>query len=214
MALDQGTSSSRCIIYNQNAQPVAMAQQELTQIFPQPGWVEHNPTEIWQTQLDVAKKAMQQLQITADQIAGIGITNQRETTVIWDRKTGNPIHNAIVWQDRRTASVCDQLKAGGLEMLITSKTGLLPDAYFSATKISWLLDNVPGAREKANRGDLAFGTIDTWLASDPKTWKPPPWVPPISRVSPVDYGRLNHFNSTGKLIGNLNLRCLLMKLQS
>jgi len=164
MALDQGTSSSRCIIYNQNAQPVAMAQTELTQIFAQPGWVEHNPSEIWQTQLDVAKQAMQQLQITADQIAGIGITNQRETTVIWDRKTGKPIHNAIVWQDRRTASVCDQLKADGLEELINSKTGLLPDAYFSATKISWLLDNVPGAREKANRGELAFGTIDTWLA--------------------------------------------------
>ncbi|MEQ1531360.1 MAG: FGGY family carbohydrate kinase, partial [Methylococcales bacterium] len=163
IAIDQGTSSSRCVIYDNNASPIAMAQQEFTQYFPQPGWVEHDAEEIWQTQLAVVKQAMQQAGLSASAIAGIGITNQRETTVIWDRQTGKPIYHAIVWQDRRTADICTALKAAGLEDLLTDKTGLVLDAYFSATKISWLLDHVPGARARAERGELAFGTIDSWL---------------------------------------------------
>jgi len=163
IAIDQGTSSSRCVIYDQQAKPVASAQQAFTQHFPQPGWVEHDPEEIWQSQLAVLKQAMGDLNLHAAEIAGIGITNQRETTVIWNRRTGKPIANAIVWQDRRTAEECAKLNAKQLSDLITTKTGLLPDAYFSATKISWLLDHVPGARAEANRGELAFGTIDSWL---------------------------------------------------
>jgi len=142
---------------------VAIAQQEFTQYFPQPGWVEHDPEEIWKTQADVFKQVMLQLRIIPGDIAGIGITNQRETTVVWERRTGKPIYNAIVWQDRRTADECKRLKEAGLEAMVNTKTGLLIDAYFSATKISWILDHVDGARERANRGELAFGTIDSWL---------------------------------------------------
>lgn len=163
IAIDQGTSSSRCILYDKVAQPVTVAQQEFPQIYPQPGWVEHDAEAIWQTQSAVFKQVLHQHKLTAQDIAGIGITNQRETTVIWDRRTGKPIHNAIVWQDRRTADNCKRLKDTGHEPLIQAKTGLLLDAYFSATKIKWLLDNVEGARAKAERGELAFGTIDTWL---------------------------------------------------
>ncbi|MEQ1557367.1 MAG: glycerol kinase GlpK [Methyloglobulus sp.] len=163
LAIDQGTSSSRCIVYNQAAQPIAVAQQEFQQIYPQPGWVEHDAEEIWRSQAKVIQMAMHQQNLQPSDIAGIGITNQRETTVIWDRSTGKPIHNAIVWQDRRTAFECSRLKEAGFEALIQSKTGLLLDAYFSATKIKWLLDNVAGTRDKAERGELAFGTIDSWL---------------------------------------------------
>ncbi len=163
MALDQGTTSSRAILFNHDGQIVSTAQQEFTQIFPQPAWVEHDAMEIWDSQLAVARQAIDKLGINASQIAAIGITNQRETTVIWDRATGRPIHNAIVWQDRRTASICDQLKADGHEAYIRQNTGLVVDAYFSGTKIKWLLDNVEGARERANNGELCFGTIDTWL---------------------------------------------------
>ncbi len=163
LAIDQGTSSSRCIIYDRAAQPVSVAQQEFQQIYPQPGWVEHDAEEIWCSQAKVIQLAMRQQNLQPSDIAGIGITNQRETTVIWDRNTGKPIHNAIVWQDRRTAFECSRLKEAGFEALIQSKTGLLLDAYFSATKIKWLLDNVAGARDKAERGELAFGTIDSWL---------------------------------------------------
>jgi len=166
LALDQGTTSSRAIVFDHESNIVSVAQQEFTQIFPQPGWVEHNALEIWATQVGVAQKAMQQAGITASEIAGIGITNQRETTVVWDRHSGEPIHHAIVWQDRRTAPLCEQLKNGGHEALIRNKTGLVIDAYFSGTKVRWLLDNVPGARRKAESGDLLFGTIDSWL-----TWK-------------------------------------------
>jgi glycerol kinase len=162
LALDQGTTSSRAIIYNAQAQPVLTAQREFAQIFPQPGWVEHNAEEIWQTQKMVMDEVVDK--IADDQtIAAIGITNQRETTVIWERASGKPVSNAIVWQDRRTAEYCDHLKASGHEQTITDKTGLLLDAYFSATKIKWLLDNVAGARSKAENGELAFGTIDSWL---------------------------------------------------
>lgn len=163
LAIDQGTSSSRCMLYDQHAKLVAMAQQEFRQIFPQPGWVEHDAEEIWRTQVRVFKQVMSQLQLCPADIAGIGITNQRETTVVWDRHTGKPVGNAIVWQDRRTADECSRLKEAGLEPMVMAKTGLVIDAYFSATKIRWILDHVEGAREKAGHGELAFGTIDTWL---------------------------------------------------
>ncbi len=163
LALDQGTTSSRSIIFNQSGTVIALAQKEFTQIFPQPGWVEHNPIEIWETQLATAREALQKANITAAEIAAIGITNQRETTIVWDRQTGQPIYNAIVWQDRRTAEYCDELKEKGLDKIIVKKTGLVTDAYFSGTKLKWILDNVEGAREKAANGALCFGTIDTWL---------------------------------------------------
>jgi len=163
LAIDQGTSSSRCVLYDRQANPVAMAQQAFTQHFPYPGWVEHDAEEIWASQSGVVQKVMQDAQLQRDDIAGIGITNQRETTVIWERSTGKPIYNAIVWQDRRTAEECIRLKQAGAEAMVKAKTGLLLDAYFSATKISWLLDHVEGARGQAERGELAFGTIDSWL---------------------------------------------------
>ncbi|HAU02147.1 MAG TPA: glycerol kinase, partial [Porticoccaceae bacterium] len=156
LALDQGTTSSRAILFDRQYKIVAQAQCEFAQHFPAAGWVEHNPMDIWQTTLDTAKQAIGKAGIEAQQIAGIGITNQRETTVIWHRKTGTPIHNAIVWQDRRTADYCNSLKEQGREALVSSKTGLLLDPYFSATKIAWLLDHIPGARDQANRGELAF----------------------------------------------------------
>jgi glycerol kinase len=163
LALDQGTTSSRAIVFNHAGEIVALAQKEFTQIFPQPGWVEHDPVEIWATQLGVAAEAISKAGLTPTDIAAIGITNQRETTVVWDRATGKPVYNAIVWQDRRTALFCDELKASGKQTLVQQKTGLVIDAYFSGTKIKWILDNVTGAREKANKGELCFGTIDTWL---------------------------------------------------
>ncbi len=163
LSLDQGTTSSRAIVFNRQGEICAMAQAEFQQIFPHSGWVEHDATEIWNSQMGVIKQALAKMDIAASDIAAIGITNQRETTVIWDRATGKPIHNAIVWQDRRTAGICDQLKAAGHEQLFQRNTGLVLDAYFSATKIQWLLDNVAGVREKAERGELAFGTIDSWL---------------------------------------------------
>jgi glycerol kinase len=163
LAIDQGTSSSRCIAYDKSANPIATAQREINQFYPQPGWVEHNAEEIWASQSFVIKQIIQQLELKPSDIAGIGITNQRETTVIWDRNTGKPIHHAIVWQDRRTAERCDQLKQQGIEPLVQKKTGLIIDPYLSATKIGWLLDNIEGARQKATQGKLAFGTIDSWL---------------------------------------------------
>jgi glycerol kinase len=163
LAIDQGTSSSRCIIYDHQARPVAMAQQTFTQYFPQPGWVEHDAEEIWATQAAVFQQVMVQAKLRPADIAGIGVTNQRETTVIWNRSTGKPIYNAIVWQDRRTAEDCIRLQQAGFGAVVKAKTGLLLDAYFSATKIRWLLDHVEGAREQAERGELAFGTIDSWL---------------------------------------------------
>src|ERR1043166_8103052 len=163
LSLDQGTSSSRAIIFDHEGAIRAVAQKEFRQIFPQPGWVEHEPREIWSTQLDVAREALAKAGLKAGDINCIGITNQRETTVIWERRTGEPIHNAIVWQDRRTAKFCDELKRSGQSDLISRKTGLVIDAYFSGSKIRWLLDHVAGARERAARGELAFGTIDTWL---------------------------------------------------
>jgi glycerol kinase len=163
LSLDQGTTSSRAIVFNAQGRPVGAAQEEFPQIYPQPGWVEHDPESIWSTQLSTARRALAQAGLTAADIAAIGLTNQRETTVIWDRRTGQPIHNAIVWQCRRTAPMCDRLKAEGFDRAIRAKTGLVTDAYFSGTKVAWLLDNVPGARARAERGELAFGTVDSFL---------------------------------------------------
>ncbi len=163
LAFDQGTTSSRAIVFNKEGAMVATAQKEFTQLFPKPGWVEHDPNEIWSTQLGVAAEAVTKAGLTVKDMAAIGITNQRETVVVWDRKTGQPVSNAIVWQDRRTASFCDELKAAGHHTMIQNKTGLVVDAYFSATKLKWILDNVEGAREKAQRGELCFGTVDSWL---------------------------------------------------
>jgi glycerol kinase len=163
LALDQGTTSSRAIIFDHGGAVVATAQREFRQIFPQPGWVEHDPQELWATQFDAARRALQQTGLTAGDIAAIGVTNQRETTVVWERATGKPIANAIVWQDRRTAAACDRLKARRLAPRIRRKTGLVIDAYFSATKLQWLLHNLPGAKARARKGELAFGTVDSWL---------------------------------------------------
>jgi glycerol kinase len=163
LALDQGTTSSRAIVFDHKGQVRSVAQKEFTQIFPKPGWVEHDPNEIWSTQAGVAAEATAKMGINGTNIKAIGITNQRETTIVWDRTTGEPVYNAIVWQDRRTAAFCDQLKNEGRADLIRSKTGLVIDAYFSGSKIRWILDNVAGAREKANAGQLAFGTVDSWL---------------------------------------------------
>ncbi|HEX5151982.1 MAG TPA: glycerol kinase GlpK [Parafilimonas sp.] len=163
LSFDQGTTSSRAIIFDKQGTIVSVAQKEFTQIFPQPGWVEHDATEIWSTQLGTAAEAVTKAGLTVNDIAAIGITNQRETTVVWERKTGKPLYNAIVWQDRRTASYCDSLKAKGHISSIQEKTGLIIDAYFSATKLKWILDNVNGAREKAANNELCFGTIDCWL---------------------------------------------------
>lgn len=163
LALDQGTTSSRAIVFNHEGQIVSVAQKEFTQIYPQAGWVEHNPLEIWDTQLEVAKEAVKKAGLEMKDIAAIGITNQRETTVVWDKNTGKPVYNAIVWQCRRTAPICDSLREKGLAEKIRYKTGLVIDAYFSGTKVKWILDNVEGAREKAEKGELLFGNIDTWL---------------------------------------------------
>ncbi len=163
MALDAGTTSNRCILFNEKGQMFSVAQKEFTQYFPKPGWVEHDPEEIWITILEVAQKAIANLGISAGDIAAIGITNQRETAIVWDKNTGLPVYPAIVWQCRRTSEYCDSLKAKGITEVFREKTGLVIDAYFSATKIKWILDNVEGARERAEKGDLLFGTVDTWL---------------------------------------------------
>lgn len=163
MALDLGTTSCRCIIFDKNGRICSAAQKEFTQYFPQPGWVEHDAEEIWATQTGLMYEAMSKIDITINEIAGIGITNQRETTVLWDKETGRPVHKAIVWQCRRTAGYCDELKKLGMAEFFRSKTGLVLDAYFSATKLRWLLDNVIGARERAEKGELLFGTVDSWI---------------------------------------------------
>ncbi len=163
MALDAGTTSNRCILFNERGEMCSVAQKEFTQYFPQPGWVEHDANEIWSTQLGVAVEAMQKIGATAADIAAIGITNQRETAIVWDKNTGEPVYHAIVWQCRRTSEYCDSLKEKGLTDAFRKKTGLIIDAYFSASKVKWILDNVPGAREKAEAGDLLFGTVETWF---------------------------------------------------
>ena len=163
LALDQGTSSSRAIVFDHEGNICSVAQQEFTQHVPQPGWVEHDPMEIWSSEASVIAEAITRIGINGKDIAAIGITNQRETTIVWDAETGVPVYNAIVWQDRRTSAFCDSLKEQGLVDKIREKTGLIIDAYFSGTKIKWILDNVPGARERAEAGKLRFGTVDSWL---------------------------------------------------
>ncbi|TFG79830.1 MAG: glycerol kinase, partial [Spirochaetales bacterium] len=163
LALDQGTTSSRAIVFNQAGTVIGVRQIPFNQVYPQPGWVEHDPEEIWQSQYAAAIGAIETAQVRPDQIAAIGITNQRETTLLWDRTTGKPVHNAIVWQCRRSAGICQELKALGYEEEIRKRTGLVLDPYFSGTKLMWLFDQVPGLRAKAERGDIMFGTVDTWL---------------------------------------------------
>src|SRR5688572_31723691 len=164
LALDQGTTSSRAIIFDETGKPVARAQREFKQHYPEPGWVEHDPDEIWRSQRDCAREALRDSGLKAEDLIACGITNQRETTIVWDRQTGVPIYNAIVWQARRTSAPCAELKEVGAESLVRERTGLVIDPYFSGTKIAWLLDEVPGARRRAERGELAFGTVDSWLA--------------------------------------------------
>lgn len=189
MALDAGTTSNRCILFNKKGEIKSVAQKEFTQIYPKPGWVEHDANEIWSTELGVAAEAMQKIGATADDIAAIGITNQRETVVVWDKNTGMPIHNAIVWQCRRTSEYCDSLKKKGLVEPYRAKTGLMIDAYFSGTKLKWILDNVVGARGKAERGELLFGTVDTWLM----------WKLSGGKIHATDYS-----NASRTLLFNIN----------
>ena len=189
MALDSGTTSSRCILFNEKGEMCSMAQRELKQYFPQPGWVEHDGNEIWAAQLAVAVEAMQKNNISAEQIAAIGITNQRETTLVWDRSTGEPVCPAIVWQCRRTAEYCDLLKEKGLVDFFREKTGLVLDAYFSGTKLKWILDHIEGARERAKRGELLFGTVETWLI----------WKLTRGKVHVTDYS-----NASRTLLFNIN----------
>ena len=163
LSIDAGTTSSRAILFDQKGNQVAIAQQEFTQIFPEKGWVEHNPIEIWETQINAVKNVLKKSNISVEQVDSIGITNQRETTIIWDRATGVPVFNAIVWQDRRTANICEELTALGKSDIFTQKTGLVVDAYFSATKIKWILDQDHTLRDRARKGELAFGTVDSWL---------------------------------------------------
>ena len=189
MALDAGTTSNRCILFNEQGVICGVAQKEFTQYFPHPGWVEHDADEIWSSMLGVAVEAMNKLNITPDQVAAIGITNQRETTIIWDKNTGEPVYHAIVWQCRRTSEYCDQLKEKGLTEKFRQKTGLMIDAYFSGTKVKWILDNIPGAREKAEAGDLLFGTVETWLI----------WKLTKGRVHVTDYS-----NAARTMLFNIN----------
>lgn len=189
LAFDAGTTSSRAILFDRRGEIVSVAQQEFPQIYPRPGWVEHDPMDIWATQKGVASQAIEKAGATATDIAGIGITNQRETAIIWERETGTPIMNAIVWQDRRTAAMCDELKARGLEAYVREATGLVIDAYFSGTKVAWMLDEVPGARARAERGELLFGTVDTWLI----------WKMTGGRVHVTDYS-----NAARTLLFNIN----------
>ena len=190
MALDAGTTSNRCILFDKKGTIISMAQKEFTQFFPKPGWVEHDASEIWSTMLGVAVEAMTKAGVSADDISGIGITNQRETTIVWDRETGEPVYNAIVWQCRRTSEFCDELKARDLTDTIREKTGLVIDAYFSATKLKWILDHVDGARERAERGELLFGTVDTWLI----------WKLTRGKVHVTDYS-----NASRTMMYNINL---------
>ena len=192
MALDQGTTSSRCIIYDRKGEQISIAQKEFKQIFPQAGWVEHDPMEIWETQLAVAREAMDKAGLDAAAIDSIGITNQRETTIVWDKETGEPVYNAIVWQCRRTSDYCKQLKKLGLNVIFKSKTGLLIDPYFSGTKIRWILENVEGARERAERGELLFGTVETWLI----------WNLTGGRVHVTDYS-----NASRTMLFNIHELC-------
>ena len=189
MALDSGTTSNRCILFNEKGEMCSVAQKEFTQYFPKPGWVEHDANEIWSTQLGVAVEAMSKIGATAEDIAAIGITNQRETTIVWDKETGEPVYHAIVWQCRRTSEYCDTLKEKGLVDTFRAKTGLVIDAYFSGTKLRWILENVEGVRERAEKGELLFGTVETWLI----------WKLTKGRVHVTDYS-----NASRTMLFNIN----------
>jgi glycerol kinase len=208
LALDQGTTSSRALLFDQKGNICSVAQKEFNQIFPKPGWVEHDPSEIWSSQVAVAAEAMSKLGINGTFLAGIGITNQRETTIVWDRQTGEPIYNAIVWQDRRTSEYCDELKEKGFSDKIREKTGLVIDAYFSGTKIKWILDNVEGARERANRGELVFGTVDTWLVW--KLTQGRTHVTDVSNASRTMLFNINTLNWDNELLNLLDIPLSMM----
>lgn len=208
LALDEGTSSCRAIVFNKKGEPCATAQREFPQIFPKPGWVEHDPNEIWSSQASVIAEVITTLDINGKNIAGIGITNQRETTVVWDAETGEPLYNAIVWQDRRTAELCDKLKAEGKSDLIHKKTGLLIDAYFSGTKIKWILDNVEGARQRAEQGKLRFGTIDTWLVW--KLTRGEVHCTDVSNASRTMLFNINTLDWDDELLDMLDIPCSMM----
>ena len=208
MALDSGTTSNRCILFDENGRIRSVAQKEFIQHFPKPGWVEHDAGEIWSTQLSVAREAMNQIEATAEDIAAIGITNQRETTIVWDKNTGQPVYHAIVWQCRRTSEYCDSLKARGLEEKIRQKTGLVIDAYFSATKVKWILDNVEGARERAEKGELLFGTVETWLIW--KLTKGAVHVTDYSNASRTMLFNINTLQWDDEILAELNIpKCML-----
>ena len=208
MALDAGTTSNRCILFNEKGEMCSVAQKEFTQFFPKPGWVEHDADEIWATQYEVAKQAMENVGATAAVIAAIGITNQRETTIVWDKATGEPVHHAIVWQCRRTAEYCDSLKDKGLVDKIREKTGLVIDAYFSGTKIRWILENVPGARQRAEAGELLFGTVETWLIW--KLTKGKVHVTDYSNASRTMLFNINTLQWDDEILAELNIpKCML-----
>ena len=208
MALDAGTTSNRCILFNEKGEMCSVAQKEFTQFFPKPGWVEHDADEIWATQYEVAKQAMENVGATAADIAAIGITNQRETTIVWDKATGEPVHHAIVWQCRRTAEYCDSLKDKGLVDKIREKTGLVIDAYFSGTKIRWILENVPGARQRAEAGELLFGTVETWLIC--KLTKGKVHVTDYSNASRTMLFNINTLQWDDEILAELNIpKCML-----
>lgn len=212
MALDAGTTSNRCILFNEKGEMCSMAQKEFTQYYPQPGWVEHDAEEIWSTQLEVAKRAMENVGATSIDIAAIGITNQRETAVVWDKATGIPVCPAIVWQCRRTAEYCDSLKEKGLTDIYREKTGLVIDAYFSGTKIKWILDNVPGARERAERGELLFGTVETWLIW--KLTKGQVHVTDYSNASRTMLFNIKTLEWDAEILAEMNIpACMLPKVQ-
>ena len=208
MALDAGTTSNRCILFNEKGEMCSVAQKEFTQYFPKPGWVEHNANEIWSSQLSVAVEAMAQIGANAEDIAAIGITNQRETTIVWDKVTGEPVYNAIVWQCRRTSEYCDSLKEKGLTDKFREKTGLVIDAYFSGTKLKWILDNVPGVRERAEKGELLFGTVETWLIW--KLTKGSVHVTDYSNASRTMLFNINTLQWDDEILAELNIpKCML-----
>ena len=210
MALDAGTTSNRCILFNEKGEMCSVAQREFKQHFPKPGWVEHDADEIWASQLGVAVEAMNMISATAEDIAAIGITNQRETAIVWDKNTGEPVYNAIVWQCRRTSEYCDSLIEKGLTEKFRAKTGLVIDAYFSATKIKWILDNVPGAREKAENGDLLFGTVETWLIW--KLTKGEVHVTDYSNASRTMLFNINTLEWDDEILKELNIpKCMILK---
>ena len=210
MALDAGTTSNRCILFNEKGEMCSVAQKEFTQYFPKPGWVEHDADEIWSTQLEVAKQAMANVGATSADIEAIGITNQRETTIVWDKETGKPVYHAIVWQCRRTSEYADSLKEKGLTETFRKKTGLVIDAYFSATKVKWILDNVEGVRERAEKGELLFGTVETWLIW--KLTKGQVHVTDYSNASRTMLFNINTLEWDDEILAELNIpKCMLPK---